>query len=272
MLGVLALLLLWLGRSFVAPRDNSTVSVEYYLSWLVEPFYWAASVPESLFSAARYHMIDRQQLVDDNAALAEQVLLLRAQLQALGSLETENQQLRHLLNASEKVADQVLVARWVGMSPDPMRHEIIIDKGLADGLYVGQPVIDATGLMGQVIRVGPHYSRVLLVSDVNHAVPVHIHRNGVRSIVEGVGLYDQLDVQYIAATTDIQVGDHLYTSGLGERFPVEYPVATVTSVHVDPGQSFAKVTAKPEAELMRGRYVLLVFTEPAVALSAVEDP
>jgi rod shape-determining protein MreC len=114
--------------------------------------------------------------------------------------------------------------------------------------------------MGQIIEVGPVYSRALLITDSTHALPVQVNRNGVRSIAEGTGLLHELMLRHVAATTDIQVGDLLVSSGLGQRFPVGYPVGVVTEVTVDPGQPFATVKATPSAALNRSRYVLLVFT------------
>ena len=109
-------------------------------------------------------------------------------------------------------------------NPGP-RHFVVLDKGKRDGVYVGQPVLDADGLMGQVIEVGSTSSRVLLVTDITHAVPVRVIRNGVRAIVEGSGKQNQLNLRQVSFTTDIKVGDVLVTSGLGGRFPEGYPVA-----------------------------------------------
>ncbi len=198
--------------------------------------------------------------MEENKRLKSETLLLTAKVQKLAALEAENVRLRELLNSSALLDDSVLVAELIGVSPDPLRHQIIINKGVDDGLYVGQPVIDALGLMGQITEVGPVYSRALLITDSTHALPVQVNRNGVRSIAEGTGLLHELILRHVAATTDIQVGDLLVSSGLGQRFPVGYPVGVVTEVTVDPGQSFATVTATPSAALNRSRYVLLVFT------------
>ncbi|HEY6130962.1 MAG TPA: rod shape-determining protein MreC, partial [Halioglobus sp.] len=167
---------------------------------------------------------------------------------------------RALLNSSALLRDDVLVAELIGVSPDPERLQLILNKGESDGVFVGQPLIDASGLMGQVVEVSSDTSRALLITDVTHSVPVQVNRNGVRAIAEGTGALGSLEVRHVSSTTDIQPGDLLVTSGLGGRFPEGYPVAVVKEVERDTGDAFAHVLAVPSAALDRTRHVLLVFT------------
>ena len=220
-----------------------------------------ADIPSKISSWGVENIRSAGTLIDENERLHAEALLLKAQVQKLASLEAENIRLRELLNSSAILDDSVLVGELIGLSPDPLRHEIIVNKGVEDGLYIGQPVIDALGLMGQIIEVGVLQSRVLLITDTSHSIPVQVNRNGVRSVAEGVGLLHELVLQHVAATTDIKVGDLLVSSGLGGRFPVGYPVAVVNEVTIDPGQSFATVRAQPNAALNRSRHVLLVFSQ-----------
>jgi rod shape-determining protein MreC len=178
----------------------------------------------------------------------------------MASLQAENVRLRALLNSSALVRDDVLVAELIGVSPDPERLQLVLNKGEGDGVFLGQPLIDADGLMGQVVEVSSGTSRALLITDVTHAVPVQVNRNGVRAIAEGTGALESLEVRHISSTTDIRKGDLLVTSGLGGRFPEGYPVAVVTHVERDPGEVFVRVLAVPTAALDRTRHVLLVFT------------
>jgi rod shape-determining protein MreC len=165
-----------------------------------------------------------------------------------------------LLNSSALLRDDVLVAELIGVSPDPVRHQLILNKGSTDGVHVGQPLIDADGLLGQVVEVSPVISRALLITDATHSIPVQVNRNGVRAIAEGSGSLTSLEVHHVSATTDIREGDLLVTSGLGGRFPVGYPVAVVKTIERDPGEAFARIVATPSAALDRSRHVLLVFT------------
>lgn len=235
------------------------------LSAVTFPFYWVSDLPSRLVNWGEDNTVSRAELLEDNSRLRSEALLLEAQVQQMASLRAENVRLRALLNSSALLQDNVLVAELVGISPDPARHLVVLDKGSSVGVYLGQPLIDANGLMGQVVEVASNSARVLLITDATHAIPVQVNRNGVRAIAEGIGRLDRLELRHVASTEDIAVGDLLVSSGLGGRFPEGYPVATVTEVEIDPGQPFARVTAKPSAALNRSRHVLLVFTGDATA-------
>lgn len=254
MLGAIAFLLIFFGQRFSWFKQfESTLSV------VAPPFYMLADIPGRLSGWGSENFVGREKLIKNNRQLRAEALLLKAKVQKLAALEAENERIRELLNSSALLDETVLVAELIGVSPDPLHHEIIINKGVEDNLFVGQPVLDAEGLMGQVIKVGPTHSRVLLITDATHSIPVQVNRNGVRSIAEGVGVLHELTLRHVSATTDIKVGDLLVSSGLGGRFPQGYPVAEVIEVTIDPGQPFAIVRARPSAHLDRSRHVLLVF-------------
>jgi len=209
----------------------------------------------------------RASLQEESERLRQENLLLQGRSHQMASLQADNTRLRALLNSTALLRDDVLVAELIGVSPDPVRHQVVLNKGEKDSVFVGQPLIDADGLMGQVVEVNALTSRVLLITDATHSIPVQINRNGVRAIAEGTGVLGTLEVSHVAATTDIREGDLLVTSGLGGRFPVGYPVAEVTVVERDPGQPFARIFAHPSAALDRSRHVLLVFTADPVPAS-----
>src|SRR5690606_17744536 len=187
-------------------------------------------------------------------------LILQAKVEKMAALSAENARLRQLLNSSAHLDDSVLIAELMGVAADPLRHIVVINKGGDAGVYVGQGVIDAHGLVGQVVEVSAYFSRVMLITDTTHAVPVQVNRNGVRAIADGTGLIAELQLSNVATTADVRVGDLLVTSGLGGHFPVGYPVAVVTSVDADSG-SFMKVRARPAAQLDRSRHLLLIFSD-----------
>lgn len=232
------------------------------LDTLVYPVIWIANLPTRMDDWADIHMRSRTQLLEENERLKQENLVLQGRSQQMASLQVENVRLRTLLNSSALVRDDVLVAELVGVSPDPERLQLVLNKGERDGVFVGQPLIDADGLMGQVVEVSEGTSRALLIADLTHSVPVQVNRNGVRAIVEGTGQLGSLEVRHVSATTDIEPGDLLVTSGLGGRFPEGYPVAVVSEVQRDVGELFARVLATPNAALDRTRHVLLVFTIP----------
>ncbi|MDP4652179.1 MAG: rod shape-determining protein MreC [Haliea sp.] len=244
-------------------RYNNLGRTRAVLDTLVAPIIWVADIPARLGQWQNTHIRTRARLVEDSARLQRENLLLQGRSLQMASLQAENTRLRGLLNSTTMLRSDVLVAELIGVSPDPMRHQLVLNKGASDGVYVGQPLIDADGLMGQVVEVGEVTSRVLLLTDLTHSVPVQVNRNGVRAIAEGTGSLDALEVQHISATTDIREGDLLVSSGLGGRFPVGYPIAEVVLVQRDPGQPFARVLARPSAALNRSRQVLLVFVKAA---------
>lgn len=228
---------------------------------LATPFYQITDVPSRVNDWRKDTFVSEVDLKLENEALRTELLIHQRKLQQLASLAAENVRLRQLLNASQMLQDTVLIAELIGVSPNPLSHKVVINRGTKDGAFKGQPVLDAFGLMGQLIDVGETSSTVLLISDSTHAIPVQVNRNGVRAIAEGTGDLNSLSLRHVSANTDIRAGDLLVSSGLGERFPVGYPVAEVLQVVRDPGKAFLTVIAKPMARLDRSRHLLLVFAD-----------
>jgi rod shape-determining protein MreC len=241
-------------------RFNRMETTRSLLDTVATPVYWLADIPTRLGDWSEAHIQSRSQLLDSNERLLQKNLVLQGRSLQMSSLQAENVRLRALLNSTALLRDDVLVAELIGISPDPVRHQLVLNKGRNDGVFVGQPLIDAGGLMGQVVEVSAGNSRALLITDVTHSIPVQVNRNGVRAIAEGTGALGTLEIHHVSATTDIREGDLLVSSGLGGRFPVGYPVAVVSAVELDPGQAFARILAVPSAALDRSRHVLLVFT------------
>lgn len=228
---------------------------------ITEPAYRLARLPLTLWEAAVLQFSSRSELIAENEKLKAEALLLQGRLQKLATLTEQNVRLRELLNSAALLDERVLVTELIGVDPNPFTHRILIDKGERDGVFIGQPVLDARGLMGQVVEVMPYTARVLLLTDSNHSIPVQVNRNGLRAIAAGSGNAERLELRHVADTADIKEGDLLVSSGMGLRFPAGYPVATVSEVVQDSGQPFAIVRALPTAALNRSRYMLLVFTD-----------
>ena len=215
------------------------------------------------------HLVKGEELRRDNSSLREENLKLRAQLQQMEALEEENLRLRDLLRPALRVGKRMLVAKLMAVDLYPYRQQVMIDRGSLAGVYVGQPVLDAEAVMGQVIRVGPLSATVLLITDASHGLPVRLERNGLRAVAQGTGIRDRLELSHMPRNTDVRAGDLLMTSGLGGRFPPDYPVARITAVCQKPGQPFVTAVAEPTARLDRNREVLLVWT--SVSDAADED-
>jgi rod shape-determining protein MreC len=235
-------------------------NIESNLSVLATPFYWFADLPYRLKDWSSHSVRDWSSLHRENGELREQTLILQAKVEKMAALSAENARLRQLLNSSAHLDDSVLIAELIGVSSDPLRHIVVINKGRDAGVYVGQAVIDARGLVGQVVEVSAYFSRIMLITDSTHAVPVQINRNGVRAIADGTGMIDELQLSHVATSADVRVGDLLVTSGLGGNFPPGYPVAVVTAVD-DSSSSFMKIKARPTALLDQSRHLLLIFRE-----------
>lgn len=226
-----------------------------------QPLYVLVSAPQQTLDELKGFFSSRKQLRLENARLYTENLVLHAKVQKLNALTIENVRLRELLNSSRSEEHNALIAEIISVSQDPYRHYVLINKGKRDGVYTSQAVVDAEGLFGQVVEVADKTSKVMLLSDVRHGVPVQVDRNGIRLYVEGTGDFNRLLIPFVTATTDLVEGDVLTSSGLGGVFPANYPVAAVHSIRHESGQAFAVVTAKPFAQLAKARHVLLLFEQ-----------
>ncbi|MDD1969257.1 rod shape-determining protein MreC [Pseudomonas putida] len=258
---LLVLVVLSVAVMVVDARFTLLKPVRSQMSLVLMQSYWIADLPERLYQGVASQFGSRTELAAENEKLKTENLLLQGRLQKLAALTEQNVRLRELLNSSALVNEKVEVAELIGMDPNPFTHRIIINKGERDGVVLGQPVLDARGLMGQVVELMPYTSRVLLLTDSTHSIPVQVNRNGLRAIASGTGNPERLELRHVADTADIKEGDLLVSSGLGQRFPAGYPVATVKEVIHDSGQPFAIVRAVPTAALNRSRYLLLVFSD-----------
>jgi rod shape-determining protein MreC len=232
------------------------------LSVVVYPLHYLAGLPATLARKIQGRMATEEELRGQNRSLHRDNLLLKARLQRLEALEAENRRLRDLLRSSFKIGDRVLIAELVSVDLDPYRQQVLINKGSASGIFLGQPVLDANAVMGQVVRVNPLTSTVLLITDASHGLPVQVNRNGLRTVAQGTGLINRLELPHLPKNADVRAGDLLVTSGLGGHFPPGYPVARVVEVRREAGRPFATVIAEPTAHLDRSREVMLVWTLP----------
>jgi len=240
-------------------RAQHLETVRGVLSTVVYPVQYAVDLPIQGGRWLRERMISHSELVEENRELRQQQLLMRSRLEKLADLEAENRRLRQLLDSSVKVGERVLIAELMAVDLAPFSRRIVLNKGSQSGVMTGQSLIDANGIMGQIVHTGPFSSTALLITDPSHALPVQLNRTGLRSVAMGTGTGDRLELAHIPNNADVRVGDLLVTSGLGGRFPPGYPVGRVSSVQRDSSRPFAKVLVKPSARLERNREVLLVW-------------
>ncbi len=234
----------------------------------VQPVWALAGLPGRLGASVRDNAASHNQLVAENRELRNQLLLANARLTRLQTAALDNAQLRELLNVAERSGLDVQLAPILDIDLDPVKQRLVLDAGSREGVRAGQAVIDAGGLMGQVIAVTPLHSTVLLLTDPDHAVPVTVARNGVRLIAYGRG--DRLELRDIPLSAGVEVGDEIVTSGLGGRFPAGFPVGKILELRPDDTHAFLVGELEPAAKLDRGRDVLLLRTTPAVPLEGAE--
>ena len=235
------------------------------------PVHWLGNAPSELSDWVASLFTSKEDLQAENEELRARLLILERRALKYAALASENNELRQLMNSSEVLDDRVIVGEVVAVSPDPFSHEVVINKGSRDGVEVGQAILDANGLMGQVQQTSSFTSRVLLVSDSSHAVPVEVVRNGLRAILLGNGDTSALELVHVPDTADIREGDLLVSSGLGGRFPKGYPVAEVSRVTKEQGEPFVKIEAEPLAELNKSRLLLVVFSPEQEATDEAGD-
>jgi rod shape-determining protein MreC len=258
-LRVLGLIIISILLMYVDNRDNHLVTVRKGIGAAVYPLRVVVDAPIRFWGWLSDTTESRSDLKLELERLQAERLLTNARLQKLNALEAENNRLRALLDARLQVRDRVRVAEIMSVDANPFSHSLIIDIGTQDGVYDGQALVDTEGVVGQVIEAGLITSQAMLISDTDHALPVEVNRNGLRTILVGTGKIDQLELPFVVNNADIRVGDLLVTSGLGGAFPAGYPVAVVESVTRIPQDPYADVTATPAASLGQVREVMLIF-------------
>ena len=245
-------------------RGHYVPQIRSMALYMVEPVYhlveWPARAARNVFGQFQ----SRRSLRQDNEALKQQLLSQQGALQRFATLVEENRRLRSLIEGSEGQSFEFQYAELVGVDLDPFSHKVVVNRGALNGVQRGQAVIDGAGVMGQVEDIRPHFSTIRLISDPNHALPVQINRTGLRTVAFGSGETGMLRMPGIPRQADVREGDLVVTSGLGNRFPGGYPVAVISRINRQEGQTFVLVEAMPLAALDRGKEVLLIRT-PDVA-------
>lgn len=240
-------------------RSSAAIQFRNMLETAVSGLYYFANSPRSVLDGVSSNFIDNNKLQLENRVLKEQLREKNADLLLLDQLKVENQRLRLLLGSPLRQDEYKKIAEVLTAEMDAYRQQVVINQGKAEGAFVGQPVIDERGVVGQVISVGEKSSRILLLTDVTHAIPVQVLRNDVRGIANGTGHNDELFIDNLPRSVDVKKGDVLVTSGLGGRFPEGYPVAVVEAITNDTQSQFARIVARPLASLDRLRYLLLLW-------------
>ncbi|MEP6885793.1 MAG: rod shape-determining protein MreC [Gammaproteobacteria bacterium] len=264
--------LLALGLIIVDKRYDHLGKIRRVLSVVAYPLQIAVASPFEGWDWFRESVTTRDALRADKTKLESELRMAQFRLQRYEALEAESQRLRALRDNTAGVADRFVIGNVMGVDLDAFRERVLVDRGSQDGVFIGQAVLDAGGVFGQVARVGQLTAEVILVSDATHAIPVQINRNGLRTIAVGTGDMGRLKLPYLPTSADVIAGDLLVTSGLGGGFPAGYPVGTVAAVKRDPAQSLADIDVKPAAALDRSRELMFVWLKPQAAARLASAP
>lgn len=229
------------------------------LNSIVSPVQYLATMPEEIYARLSENLRSRFAMREELNQLRTDMLDMKGEMQRYQFLVRENERLRNLLSSDAREDSLRMVAEVIAVDSDSFTHQVVVNKGTAHGVFIGQPVLDDQGVVGQVSSVGLTTARVLLISDQSHAIPTRSERSGIRVVVQGVGETSKLDVIHVPHSTELEVGDLLLSSGLGGVFPEGYPVAVIERLDLDVSSAFAKVTARPAANLDRIRMLLLVW-------------
>jgi rod shape-determining protein MreC len=257
--------LLSLGLMWLDQRQGYLEGLRHALSMVTYPFQVLVDSPSAAWDWLEESFATRERLSRENAELSQRLRESDLKLMRFEDLEQQNLRLRGMRAATARLSERVVVAEILRVDLDPYRHRVIINKGTRDGAFKGQPLLDATGVFGQITRAGAFASEAILITDAEHAIPIQVNRNGLRSLALGTGSPDRLSLPFLPTNADIKVGDLLVSSGLDGVFPGGYPVATVTKVDKMAAQTLANVVAKPAATLDRDRELLLVWPhEPKI--------
>ncbi|HEC12647.1 MAG TPA: rod shape-determining protein MreC [Acidiferrobacteraceae bacterium] len=252
-------------------RSHYLREIRSILSTVIYPIQYVASLPQKVGTGVGEFFTSHQVYQQENKKLRLKVLKLKAAQLKYDALLAENARLRALFKAAAKVADKALIAELIEVNLEPFTQKLLVDKGGRNGVFVGQAVIDANGIMGQITGISPSTSTVTLVTDPGHAIPVQVQRNGLRTVLFGTGATNKLSLPHLTATSDIKTGDVLITSGMAGRFPAGYPVARVESITSDANESFLEIVALPVARLNHSKEVLLIWPGSEATVSVKRE-
>lgn len=247
---------------FLDHKLNQFELARSYLQSLVSPLQYAANAPKQFITWTSENLVTRQRLILENQHYQSQQIVFKEQAMQLNILKNENNRLRKLLASPLQAELKKMAAEIISVDSDPYSHQVVINRGANSGVFEGQAILDEQGVVGQVLHVGATSSRVILITDITHAIPVRNSRNGIRMVATGGGQVDRLVLNHVPHSTDIKEGDILVTSGLGGKYPEGYPVAVVTSIDQDESRPFARVYSEPVAKIDRLRYLLLLWLTP----------
>ena len=242
-------------------RGSKLQPIRTGLKVLVYPLQYSIDLPYRLTHFTREFFTVHDTLSKDNRELRSLVGVYAARDQKYHSIAQENQRLRMQLKATTAIREKFTLAEILSVSSSPFRKTVIINKGSNEGIFVSQVVLTDNNIYGQVESVTPESAVLMQLTDVKHAIHVRNVRTGLGALAVGTGKANQIELKHVETSMDIQTGDVFVSSGLGQLFPPDFPVATVSHVAYNPGDSFMKVTARSMSDYTKTREILLIWRE-----------
>ena len=230
-------------------QGTYTIKLRSYLSASLYPIQYLINLPNNLQKSFYANFLNREEIISQNQRLKEENLNLKSQMQQIYRLESENKRLYELIDSKPKTENTYLFADIVSTSKILNKHQILINRGSRNGIKLGSSIVNADGIVGHVIRDQIFASEILLISDLEHAIPVEIVRTGLRSIAIGTGEFNKLRINTLPTNSNLQKDDIVITSGLGGRYPEGFPVGTITEISREVGSPFLEVEVLPFANL-----------------------
>jgi rod shape-determining protein MreC len=247
-------------------RFHALETVRLSLSTMAHPMQQVATMPGEAVGRVGEYFASQQRLLRENQELKVKVLEQSASAQEARLLKAEQEHLLAMTSGKSRYVENGTIAEVLYNARNPFTRKIVVDKGLTHSVQSGMPVIDGSGVVGQVTNVGTFTSEVTLVTEKDQSVPVMLVRNGLRAVAVGSGKDGSIDIPFMPVSADVQMGDMFVTSGIDGTYPPGLVVAEVTSVQKNAAYVFAKISAKPAAGVDNHRYVmLLALPSPAAA-------
>ena len=245
-------------------RHNYLKNIRYFANIISYPIYYIASLPAHAWTIVYQNYSSRDELAQENQTLHQQNIKLALEVKKYSNLLEENRHLKKLLKASQDYADnRTILAKVVNKKSTPFKQRIVLNKGTHDNLYIGQPILGAKGILGQITSVTPFSSIGMLITDPGHQMLARVKRPQTLVFIAGTGNPDQLELRNRSVNVKIQKGDVIVTTGLDETYPANYPIGTVTEIDKSSSHNLARILVKPFAQLSQGHEVLLVWNQQA---------
>lgn len=240
-------------------RKEKLLPVRTALQMALYPLQAVVDAPSRALNTLTEFFSDHQTLSNKNRELSTYINIYAAKDQKYISIQRENERLRAQLNATTAVSERFMLAEILSVSSNPFSKNVTINKGTNSGIFVGQVALVGENIYGQVKSVSPTSAVIIQLTDIKHAIPVRNVRTGLSALASGTGKPNKIELKHVEASVDVQVGDVFVSSGLGQLFPPDFPVAKVRKVGYNPGDSFMNVYANSLADFNKTREILLIW-------------